>query len=994
MITICKNILNKAKKEDKLTYEEELERNYNQLKENVIHSQEIAKIGSWTYDIQSGERFFTDEVYNILDSSSEECICRIDDYLSFVHPEDREELRKITQKTIDEGKEYDIEYRIISGSGAEKYVHERTKVVYYENDNPIKMVGIIQDITMQKLIENNLKAIGDYLNQAQGIAGIGSFKYDAIKNEVLGSEEALKIYGIDPIQLKKDADSFIKLIHPEDQAKIRKGFDNCLKGKPYNLKLRVPQMDGTNKYIVYKGNPLYNDNNIVGVIGTVQDITKFELLQIELKNKHKRLANAERIAGMASWELDIANRRIYLSEEAHRIFGIGTDQFDESYEGFLRFIHPDDKDLINDILENPAEEPLDMEFRIIGLDGSINTLYVQREMISDNDGNPITVYGTTLDITERVEMENIMEHIANHDELTGLPNSHNFKEKLSSQFENAYKTKTRFALMMLEIDGLKNINYSLGYDVGSQAIIEIVQKMRMFLGKEIFLSRFSDDHFALIIQGYKTIGEYDDLAKGLINLLSKPTRVYNYDLDFAANIGICYYTEKELSVDSFRKHAKIALLNAKKEGKDTYKYYSSDLDIKHYKEITLRNDLHHIIEKEQLKVYYQPIVNIKTNEILAVEALARWDNPEWGIVSPDEFIPLAEETGFIIEIGKWMLKEVCGHYKKWLSYEIPNFKISINLSSIQFLEKDFVENIESIIAEYELDPSFLIIEITEGILINNPDKVNSDIEELQSLGIQVALDDFGTGYASLSYLMSFKIDILKIDESFVRNISSDETSSVITRNIINMAGELKIELVAEGIENWEQLSALKEYKCFAGQGYIYSKPIPMEDIEPILAKGKCKPILANDLLKPIEERRKFFRIKFSQLLEADMTIREIKGRRLNIGKTKILIEDIGPGGMRFISNIILPLEKDVILQFITQLIGRDINVHGYLVWMEESGTNLYEYGVEFIVNENERADLIMTLNQVQIKMKNDILFAEGSFTSFSPDLYFKRKNTY
>ena len=415
------------------------------------------------------------------------------------------------------------------------------------------------------------------------------------------------------------------------------------------------------------------------------------------------------------------------------------------------------------------------------------------------------------------------------------------------------------------------------------------------------------------------------MAEGILGLLKEPIRVNEYDLTLTANIGISIYTDKELSVDSLRKHAKIALLKAKR------------------KENTLTDSIHLIwmsnilrrfplemdymtLLKNQLQVYYQPIVKAKTNKILAIEALVRWNHPEWGIVSPSEFIPLAEESGYIIEIGRYVLREVCSNYKEWKDKGFSDFKVSINLSSVQFMEGDFISNTEKIIAEYGLDPSFLIGEITERALMENIDKIKPDIEKLRSLGIQVALDDFGVCYSSLSYLTKLNFDLLKIDGSLIKNIYTDKTCSVITKTIIEMAKELKINLVAEGVEDWGQLSSLKDLNCYAVQGYLFSKPIPAFEIEPLLSRGICKPIKPRDVEVPKVERRKFFRVPFTKLLEGDMTIREIKGRKVDVGRTKILIKNIGPGGLCFLSNISLPIERDLILQFTTELLEEEIKV--------------------------------------------------------------------
>lgn len=357
------------------------------------------------------------------------------------------------------------------------------------------------------------------------------------------------------------------------------------------------------------------------------------------------------------------------------------------------------------------------------------------------------------------------------------------------------------------------------------------------------------------------------------------------------------------------------------------------------------------------------------------------------MLGADEFIPLAEESGVIIEIGKWMITEVCRNYKKWMENKRQPIKVSVNFSSTQFIERNFAENIKIILDEFKLDPHFLIMEITEAVLINKVERVIDNIKKLQSYGIQLALDDFGTGYSSLAYLNSLDIDILKIDKSFIKNIFENKTN-IITKTIINMAKDLNIKIVAEGIEKWDQLAYLKGLNCYSGQGYIFNKPMPLESFEIELDRGKCIPshTYSTSVVK-FEERRQFFRIKFHQMLEAEMTIINFKGKNINVGNTKVLVKDIGPGGLSFISNIKLPIDNNITLLFASNLINTEIKVYGRPLRIVEYN-NLYEYGVEFAVDENERADLIKILNQVQVKMRKDILFSEGSFISGSAELYF------
>ncbi|MGD9569167.1 MAG: EAL domain-containing protein [Sedimentibacter sp.] len=1094
--------------------------------ENFKVSQHMVSIGSWTRDLLNNEIYFSDEVYNILECSTDNFDGNEDKYYLLVHPDDLEDYKKTKQEELN-GVEYDIEYRIITPNGTTKYVHEKTTAIYDENKKPIKMVGVIHDITIQKIVENNLKEIGEDLNKAQRVCGVGSWKYDAIKDINFWSDEVYYIFNIDPTKFDKSLNNLISLVHAEDQLKFHDDIKKGLEGKAYKHEYRIPQPDGTDKYVISKGEPIFDINHcIIGIIGTIQDITENKLLENKLVEMHKNLAVAQELSHIGSWKIDFINGKFYCSEEHCKIFGISTDKYNGNYEEFLKHVHPDDKDFLQNIFMNSqnSQKPnlIDKEFRIKRTDGSIRNLFSMMEYNKiDKNGNPSCIYGTTQDITEqkklqievekkqnelieyskrfqvlvqessdvfeiiepdgtikyiseavenvigykveerigknildfyegkekqtlskmielvisepikkvqddiilisktgekiylevimknslcepaiqgivinfrsitqRVAMEKRMAHISTHDELTDLPNKIYFKKKLRLQCEYAKDTSTKFALMMLEIDGFKNSDETIWYEYENHLFIDVVKRLKEFLGSFIFISRISEYKLAIIVHGLRTTEGYENIAKGLIDIFKQQFIIDKFEISLSINIGICVYPDDSENSISIAKNSNIALLRAIKDGKNKYKFFSSGLDIQYYKEFVIRNDLHKAIENNQLKVYYQPIVNLKTNEIIATEALIRWEHPEWGILSPDEFIPLAEESGAIIEIGKWILKEVCRNYKKWIENKRPSIKVSVNLSSIQFFENDFVENIKSIIDEFMLNPHFLIMEITESILINKVEKVTSDIRKIQSYGIQIALDDFGTGYSSLVYLNSFNIDILKIDKSFIDKVVKDKTSSIIIKTIINMAKELNIKLVTEGIENWEQLTYLRGLNCYSGQGFIYSKPLPLKYFDSMLAKGKCKPTIANNtsVMKP-EDRRKFFRISFHKLLESDMTVINLKGKNVNVGNNKVLIKNLGPGGLCFASNIKLPIDSEITLLFKINLLNKEFKVYGHPLWIDEYN-NFNEYGIEFTVDENERVELIKILNQVQIKMKKDILFAEGSFVSCTAEVYF------
>jgi len=691
-------------------------------------------------------------------------------------------------------------------------------------------------------------------------------------------------------------------------------------------------------------------------------------------------------------EIIDANGKIrYISESSRKVIGYKKEE--AVGKNILDFFKGQEKEKIKEMVEtalkNPSKTIQEDAVIISKMNFPIYLEVKMKNLLNEPYIEGIVVYLTN--VTRRVEIEKRMAHISTHDPLTGLPNKIYFRKQLKIQCQHVQETKSRFALMMLEIDGLKYVNYSLGFEMGDKFILEIVSRLKGYLGESAFLSRYSEDHFAVIVPGTKTREEYEDIAGGLVNLFKTPITVDNYDLDTSVNIGICICPYDAQDEDSIRKQAKAALLRAKREGKNTYKFFSNDLNIQNYKEFVLRNDLHHAIEKNQMKIYYQPIVNLKTGEILAVEALLRWMHPEWGLVLPNEFIHLAEETGCIIDIGKWVIRQVCGNYKRWQDSGLPPIKVVVNVSGIQLMESGFANKIKSVIDEYGLNPKFLIIEIAEDVLLKNTDTTISNIETLRSFGIEIALNSFGLGFSSFTYQNRLKIDIIKLNGSFLKGIPYNKVNSVIVESAIHLAQGLKIKMGVEGIETWDQLTYLKYLNCYAGQGNIFGQGVELEEIEKILARRICKPLMVSEKKAMLDDqRRKLFRIDLPSPLESVLEVIEIDGKKVNVNSTKVLIKNIGPGGLCFVSNIKFPVKNDVVLQFTFQLLGQEIVVSGYIVWSKkEEEDNLYEYGIKFIMDESERASLIRILNQVQIKIRRNILFSEGSFVSVSYKTYFR-----
>ncbi|HPT78906.1 MAG TPA: EAL domain-containing protein [Candidatus Atribacteria bacterium] len=571
-----------------------------------------------------------------------------------------------------------------------------------------------------------------------------------------------------------------------------------------------------------------------------ETLSRLEQLEKNYNILKENVFHGQQISQLGSWTYDIKRGEMYRSDGMYNILGCKPEELTISFQSYYQHVHPEDLDKVKQADKAAIEgRETDMEYRIITPEGEVRYVHEITKVIFDENGCPARIVGILQNITEKKLLEEALEYRQKHDDLTGLPNREYFTEYFNHVCEasKSVSEPKPFAVILLDLDGFKRINNSLGFNIGDMLITQISARLVSFLGESAFVSRYSGDRFAIILERFDSFEQCRDIVRGVLCLFDRTFKVGLFELEATVSLGISIFPNDGKEPDELLNNADMALLRAKNEGGKRAKFFSRDISRENYRQYSLRKDLLSSIEKNQLRVYYQPVVNLFNGEILAVEALIRWEHPVWGLVSPGEFIHMAEETGFIIPMGKWLLREVCKNYKSWLNEGLPPIKVSVNYSAVQFFENDFVEKIKGIIDEYGLDYRFLIIEITESILLKRTDKTVSDIKKLQALGIRLALDDFGTGFSALSYLSAFDIDILKIDGSFIRNVVTDEANEIIIKSIINMAAELKILLVAEGIETEEQHRHMKMLSCYAGQGYLFARPMPEGDFKAILRQG-------------------------------------------------------------------------------------------------------------------------------------------------------------
>ncbi|WP_151634022.1 putative bifunctional diguanylate cyclase/phosphodiesterase [Noviherbaspirillum aerium] len=442
------------------------------------------------------------------------------------------------------------------------------------------------------------------------------------------------------------------------------------------------------------------------------------------------------------------------------------------------------------------------------------------------------------DITKRKMAEDQIKHLAQHDPLTGLPNRAMMHERLAHALALAGRQQGAVWVLFLDFDRFKLINDSLGHKVGDIVLTTMAARMVEVCRETDTVARLGGDEFVMILSETRGGKLSESIIERLMAKLARPIRVNGHELLLTSSIGISVFPEDGATVDSLVEHADVAMYRAKQNGRNNFCFYTASMNDAAIARLELESDLRNALQRDEFRLHYQPQVDVASGDTVGAEALLRWQHPTKGLVPPAAFIPMAEETGLIVPIGAWVIRAACEQQRKWMNDGLPPMRISVNLSPRQFAETDLVETIQSILIETRIDPTYLELELTEGMLMSDVDLAEKRLAQLKRLGVHLSIDDFGTGYSSLAYLKRFPIDVLKIDRSFVKDLSNEDNSKAIVMAIITLAKAMKLHVVAEGVELLEQEEYLRKACCDRIQGYLVSAPLPaLEFKENFLEKG-------------------------------------------------------------------------------------------------------------------------------------------------------------
>ena len=425
-------------------------------------------------------------------------------------------------------------------------------------------------------------------------------------------------------------------------------------------------------------------------------------------------------------------------------------------------------------------------------------------------------------------VENMIRHQASHDRLTGLPNRLLFEERLSLALAYAHQWGEMLAVMFLDLDRFKTINDTLGHASGDLLLQQVAQRLSKCLKQNDTIARWGGDEFTLILPQVQSAHDATKIAKRIIKALKTPFECNGQELHVTTSIGIALAPYDGEDAETLLKNADIAMYQVKQQGKNDFQLYAADMNTQALDQLVLANDLYRALNRGEFLLHYQPQVNLKTGQIVAVEALVRWQHPERGLVPPSQFIPLAEETGQINAIGEWVLQTACAQNRAWQEAGLPPIRVAVNLSARQFQQQNLVQSVDRVLAETGLEAQYLEVEITETIAMQDVKVTILVLEKLQAMGVYISIDDFGTGYSSLATLKQFPLNTLKIDQAFVKDLTTDAKDAALIRAIVALGHGLDLTVIAEGVETAEQQEFLRSVGCNAMQGYWFSKPLPAE----------------------------------------------------------------------------------------------------------------------------------------------------------------------
>ena len=699
------------------------------------------------------------------------------------------------------------------------------------------MVRTFADVTDYVQAEDARQKLTQLLEATQAIARVGGWEIDLVNGKVFWTNEVFRMLDTSPQEFTPAQSSVARFFTPAALAVVTASYADVVnQPEHHDFEVEMVTAKGRHIWVHSIGFTQWEQGRPVSRVVTVQDVTERRLAQATLRETEDRWKLALESAGDGMWDWYVQDDREYFSKRLLDMYGLGDDECFNRRAEIKKLCHPDDRAQLEKAVQNHFQgltPTYQNEHRIRCKDGSWKWVLSRGMVISrDGLGQPLRMTGTHTDITERKRSESLIWEQANFDALTGLPNRRLLRERLEQEIKKSRRDGLQLAILFIDLDHFKEVNDTLGHDSGDQLLIEATRRIKECLRESDTVARMGGDEFTVILTEIFDVGSIERILQKLLRTLATTFRLGDEQVFVSASIGVTMYPFDATAIEDLFKNADQALYVAKGAGRNRFSFFTPALQEAAQTRVRLANDLRTGLVEKQFRVVYQPIIEMSTGAIHKAEALIRWDHPQRGLVSPAEFIPIAESSGLIVDIGQWVFQQAAAQVLLWRQSLNPDFQISINKSPVQFnrdgnANQPWSQQLQAL----GLPGQAIVVEITEGLLLDTTSSVADQLLDLRDAGIQMSLDDFGTGYSSLSYLQKFDIDFIKIDQSFVRHLIPNSTDLALCKAIIVMAHALGMRVIAEGVETAQQRDLLAEAGCDFGQGYLFSKPISAVEFE-------------------------------------------------------------------------------------------------------------------------------------------------------------------
>ena len=816
-----------------ITEQEQAKTSLLNSKERLRMALDAAQQGWFDYDLRTGKISVNPEYAKTIGYDPDDSESDLDNWRDSLHPDDKERVLKELEKCLASRETSSVDYRRRNRQGDEMWIRSIGKVMEWDaQQKPTRMMGIHTVITARKQAE---QALAESHNLLKSVI-------DTVPARVFWKDKNLRYLGCNPpFARNAGLSSQDELIGKDDfqmpwakQAALYRADDlQVMESGIARIAYEEPQTtpDGHPIWLRTSRVPLRDTaGEVVGLLGLHEDITA-------------QKADAEKLR-LSALVLENSSEALVITDEQNRIMEINP--------AFTKLTGYARDEVIGQnpaILHSGRHEDLFYHkmWKEIGTrgfwrgeiwnrrkNGEIYAEWLTINTIFNPDGSVHRYVGLFSDITERKKSEELIWTQANFDPLTNLPNRRMFRDRLAQDLKKAHRAGLKLALLFLDLDRFKEVNDTLGHDKGDALLIEAAQRIAACVRESDTVARLGGDEFTIILAELDDRSSVERIATAILNALAHPFELGDESAYVSASIGITVYPDDASTLEAMLKNADQAMYVAKNSGRNRFSYFTSTMQEEALHRLHILNDLRGALDAGQFQLYYQPIVEIGSGKIFKAEALLRWFHPKRGLISPAQFIPLAEESGLIHEIGAWVFAQAASQAKQWASHYSADFQISVNKSPLQIQSNPERCQWQEYLVKSKTNGHNLVIEITESVLLDNSTTVTAELLAYRDAGMQVAIDDFGTGYSALSYLKKLDIDYVKLDQSFIRNLETDPSDKALSEAIVVMAHKLGLQVIAEGVETQAQLDLLAGMGCDFAQGFLYSRAIPAQEFEQLL----------------------------------------------------------------------------------------------------------------------------------------------------------------